>query len=572
MKIVSGGVLVTNERVVEFFKNNMSPSIASAFDSHALAFVTILEEALQRQSSENLKDRELEGLQRLLSSFEDNQKVFMNSVVDTLSQRVRSATDGVVDKVDERVSNMAKQVDLHVTSAVARLDFQSLTSSISDAVKSWLEATTKEAGMDLKLSLSNFQAHVTDSLRHSVTMPLDNIKSQVFEQLPNVIDNRMRDGLVLLEKDITEVKTTLNNGHFDTLLHQALERLSQNRGDVQALHSSLPHMLKETIMGALRKVEDEITDVRNVVDNKMLERLSLVQSEASEAAIAARRSRTDTEQLIQKVDSLEKQLIVKHTKAANTSSKERGVIGESIVFDQLGEKLMERDGYTIESTTGIAHACDFLVRRHGYPDVRIDSKAYDSKEKVRTKEVKKFKSDLLHNGCHGIMVSLYSGIVGKGTTIDIEQLSNNKLAIYLSNTGPNIDAVLDALAIIYKLNPLVTSDTTDQEDNLRLSAENLQKIKSILVEFGEKSITLRTKLKDSLALINDLHDNLLEQLLKSLPSYTPSTDTVTLTGGTPLFICDCGYNAKNGPGLASHRRSCKKSPAGDDINVSSTCV
>eukprot|EP00952_Eustigmatos_sp_NYUAD-ZCMA_P005949 25763-Eustigmatos_ZCMA.PRE.1 len=75
----------------------------------------------------------MEGLQRLLSTFEEKQKLLMSSVVDTVSQRVRSATEGMVDKVDERVSHMAKQVDLHVTSAVSRLDFQSLTTSISDA-------------------------------------------------------------------------------------------------------------------------------------------------------------------------------------------------------------------------------------------------------------------------------------------------------------------------------------------------------------------------------------------------------------------------------------------------------
>lgn len=559
MKLTGSGVILTNERIVAFFKQNTSPSIHQAFENNALSFITMVEGVLERQLTESSKDREHQALQQLLSTFEENQKLWMDSMMDSLHQRVRNTTEGVIDKVDARVSHLAKQVDLTVSQAVSRIDLKLLTESISDAVKSWLEATTKEAGLDIKLSLNNFQTQLTEHLRSTVTGPLDSIKSQVMEHIPSVVDNRMRDGLMILEKDIGEVKAGFLNGHLDTLLHKALEKVSQNRGDIQALQSSLPHMVKNVVKNELCKVEQQVSDITSIVDNKLLERLSHVGREVSDAAISTRKARTDTENLIAKVEHLEKQVIVQNTRVAHASSKTRGVVGESIVYDQLSEKLHDRDGYSIEPVGGTAHACDFLIKRQGYPDVRIDSKSYESKEKVRSKEVKKFQSDLIHNGCHGIMLSLHSGVVGKGPFIDIEQLSNHKLAIYLSNTGTNcVDVVLDALSIIYRLDPLVSKQ---DEGDIRLSPECIERIRTTISEFGEKAIAVRNKLRDSISLLNDMLDTIREQLLKALPIPNGSHHTASPVqeGGAAPCVCDkCGYCAKNMTGLAAHKRHCKK--------------
>jgi hypothetical protein len=550
MKVTQSGVLLTNDVIVDFFKSNASESIALAFEQNAVSFVTLVKEAISRHTSESQKEREVQEVRQLLTLFEEQQKTLLDSFVDNVGQRFRTATEGIVDKVDERLNNVAKQIEVNVTSVMSHLNTQSLITSISDVVRSWMETTTKQSSTDVKLALSDFQSQLSTHIHNNITTPLETIKSQVLEQVPSVIDNKVRDGFFVLEKEISHLRNGLQSNHLDALVQKALDKVSETGGELHALNSSIPHMVKDTIVSALRRVEQQVSDVHAVVDNKMHERLLMVQSQVSDAALAARRSVTETEELNNKLEKIEKELIIKNTKSANSSSKARGVLGETLVLDRLAETLMERDGYTIETTAGIAHACDFLIKRRGYPEVRIDSKAYDSQEKVRTKEVKKFRSDLLQQGSHGIMVSLYSGIVGKSKVIDIEQLSNGKLAVYLSNTGPTIEIVEDALAIIYRLDSLLSQKESD--NNFQISPESINKIKELLTEFAERTLSVKQKLKESMSILTEMHDSLLGTLLQTLSS------SDTLVGGN-AYACECGYSSKSGPGLSSHKKKCKKS-------------
>lgn len=561
MKLTSEGVLLTNDRVIQFFENNTSPAIASAFEDHVVTFVAILDEALKQQSSANLHDRELESLARLLTSFEKKQQLLMGSLLETVDQRIRTTTEGMVDKVDSRVSTLAKQVDVSVSASVSRLDLGTLTESISHVMKTWLETLTKQNGLDLK----TFESQVTENIRSMVTIPLDTMKTKVFEQLPTTIDSRIRDGLVLFERDLADIKKGVVDGRLDNLLHQALEKVGDNRGDIQTLHSSFPHIVKEIVLGALRKVEDQVNDVRSLVDNKILERLSLMQYEMSETASASRRTRTETEQLKAKIEDLEKQVLIQNTRGKYASNRAKGDDGENTLFDMLSERLIDRDGFSLELVAGQAQSCDILVRKEAHPDIRIDTKNYVSKEKVRAKEVKKFVRDLTATGCHGIMVSLHSGIVGKAPTFDIEQLDNGKLAVYLSNTNC-VDSVIDTISVIHRLHAILVLKQ-DEENEVRFSPEVIQKIRAILLEFGEKMTTIRTKLQESINILNDVHNVHLEQILKTITTNASDRNAIEILKGGGSFVCACGVVCKSGTGLASHKRKCASSKLSLSDNI-----
>ena len=94
----------------------------------------------------------------------------------------------------------------------------------------------------------------------------------------------------------------------------------------------------------------------------------------------------------------------------------KGKYGEDKLYSLLCERLTSREDYTVSMVCGQAHNCDMNVKRIGHPDIRIESKAIgeNTNEKVRTCAVEKFRNDLLSTDSHGIFVSLYSGIVGKG--------------------------------------------------------------------------------------------------------------------------------------------------------------
>jgi hypothetical protein len=97
----------------------------------------------------------------------------------------------------------------------------------------------------------------------------------------------------------------------------------------------------------------------------------------------------------------------------------------------------------VSKVNGKSHSCDILVQRDDFPDISIESKAHgqNTGEKVRTREIEKFERDLLELDNHGIFVSIYSEIVGKGS-LEIKQLPNAKFAIYLSKNMFDVDTIL----------------------------------------------------------------------------------------------------------------------------------
>jgi hypothetical protein len=121
------------------------------------------------------------------------------------------------------------------------------------------------------------------------------------------------------------------------------------------------------------------------------------------------------------------------------STKAKGAEGEDRMYDILTDLLRTRDGYTVDRTHGQAFACDLLVTRTDHPDIRIEIKTHA--DKVRHKEVEKFIRDLQHTDCHGIFVSIHSGIVGVAN-LEIQHLPNNRFAIFPTNNDYDADAVV----------------------------------------------------------------------------------------------------------------------------------
>jgi len=113
-----------------------------------------------------------------------------------------------------------------------------------------------------------------------------------------------------------------------------------------------------------------------------------------------------------------------------SSNSFNGSIAEDTLYNLLSEKLMLRDGFSVTKVNGKSHSCDILVQREDFPDISIESKAHgqNTGEKVRTKEIEKFERDLHELDNHGIFVSIYNEIVGKGS-LEIKQLPNAKFAI-----------------------------------------------------------------------------------------------------------------------------------------------
>ena len=259
--------------------------------------------------------------------------------------------------------------------------------------------------------------------------------------------------------------------------------------------------------------------------------------------------------------------IEKYCLDTSMRSSVKKTVSEGKLFDLLSDRLMNRDGYVVEMVSGQANSCDILVKRETYPPIRIESKAHGrgSGEKVRTKEINKFKSDLMQLDNHGIFVSLYSNIVGKGE-LELEQLSNGKFAIYLSNNAYNMDLIVDMIQLLYKIDKI--TDMHNAEGGVILTTETMIRIQRIIKENNNKILSLKSHLRQSVQIVNDIEldivtDIITGQCLRGERKETKENENESNKKETNekeelmKFKCSsCGKMLKSNTALISHMKHC----------------
>lgn len=229
------------------------------------------------------------------------------------------------------------------------------------------------------------------------------------------------------------------------------------------------------------------------------------------------------------------------------TTRSKGEEGESGIIQILECKLPLRDGYDILETKSKPHNCDALVKRVGFPDVRIEVKAHgrDTGECVRSEQVKRFESDLIGLNNHGIFVSLYSGIVGKAP-FELDLLPTNKFAVYISNNNYDGDSIKEFINLIYKLDGFVSG-----EEGVKISTEAMTRVKKHMVDFNSKIAQLKTNMKASLDILNGFTFEIIEKLLSS------GLDMKPVSIPEQKFTCTkCKRDFGRASSLANHVKVC----------------
>ncbi len=235
----------------------------------------------------------------------------------------------------------------------------------------------------------------------------------------------------------------------------------------------------------------------------------------------------------------------------------KGEEGEKGLFAVLEDILSSRDGYSIHDTKAIAHNCDINIKRTGYPDIRIESKAHGqfTKEPVRTSEVKRFESDITGLNCHGIFVSLYSGICGK-KQIEIDLLPNNKFAVYLSNNNYDCEIIKDHINLIYKLDSIISSATSD--DTFRINTESMAVLRNYLNDFNTKINVLKINMKNSINILNEMSIDHIERII---------CGNVEVASSKKVECEWCKKEFETARSLPNHKRYCPKNPSKTSVTT-----
>ena len=164
---------------------------------------------------------------------------------------------------------------------------------------------------------------------------------------------------------------------------------------------------------------------------------------------------------------------------------------------------------------------------------------------------------------HGIFVSLYSNIVGKGE-LELEQLSNGKFAIYLSNNAYNMDLIVDMIQLLYKIDKI--TDMHNAEGGVILTTETMIRIQRIIKENNNKILSLKSHLRQCVQIVNDIEldivtDIITGQCLRGERKETKENESNKKETNEKeelmKFKCSsCGKMLKSNTALISHMKHC----------------
>ena len=400
---------------------------------------------------------------------------------------------------------------------------------INDATISYILSRAGSAGPSAYVN-SIVDSHVALVSRFDSCSPesesseLKNLVRASFESHSSSMKNELFDSFGKFEQKLAELDSRVRR-EMDLVREPSASR----HESLVTLVGSLPERFVQTNSAPIREVGKDVerlwADVR-----------SLASMQAS--------NRESLSQLLELFKSLSAK------ESTSKQSNARGRVGESKLFDLLCERLTSRDDYVVTQCSGISQSCDMKISREGFPDVRIESKAIgmDTGEKVRTCEVEKFRRDLETTSCHGIFVSLHSGIVGKGR-FGIEQLPSGKIAVYLSNNEFDIDTIHDMIVLIHRLDPSTSGRT--------VSTKTLEQCAKSLASFGDKINAAKCHMRETLNLLNDVTFETIARMLATGEDETPPSEKKK----EKRFACQCGRDFASAAGLGRHLKACPQGVA-----------
>lgn len=316
--------------------------------------------------------------------------------------------------------------------------------------------------INLLNAFENTVVSICSLMDNSCNKNVDLLSSVITENITENVNNILE---VSSLKIIDNIRLLLNNnGNDEKLINQ--------------LNNNLPNIIKGSITNELLNVNSISVKIDNLDRN--------IQN--------FHNIKYQTEDISEKVDKL-----IIHSIREKEDIKLKGERAECDIYDLCVQRFRQRDGYNVSRVNNENMACDILISRVNKPNIRLEIKNYgiDNRRKVDYREVEKFRRDLEFKNDHGIMISLYSDICGINNG-DIELMTNNKLAIYLSKNNLNIDEIEDKVCMIYKLDNIIPTDSSI------LSLESIDNINYYLKEFSKKIDDIKNNLTNSIKLLNDV--------------------------------------------------------------------
>ena len=426
-------VIFSSPNIVKYFtKYHKNTTFLVACEDLLHTFCKNTDDFILQYNNEQKYDLQTNTIMLQLESLEKKNDEFKDTI--------NSIGDVILAKVSTQLTTLILSIDNIISSSVSKFNTGSLQEFITKALD--------ESSIQSKFQL---EEHV----KANIITPINETQQRLLEQLakqPDLI--KQTSNTELLDQKLQ----SMNSKWLSTVDSIILEvkQLEHNMDTYNKFHNesaqNSPHVIKGVLHDLVSNLEQKTSNITYVVER--------IQSDIDSHTTNLALIKSSGDDIRAKVDLLDKQLLAKQVKENSNSFK--GSIAEDTLYNLLSEKLMLRDEFSVSKVNGKSHSCDILVQRDDFPDISIESKAHgqNTGEKVRTKEIEKFERDLHELDNHGIFVSIYSEIVGKGS-LEIKQLPNAKFAIYLSKNMFDVDTIKDMLYLLYKLDDIITTSSTN---------------------------------------------------------------------------------------------------------------
>lgn len=516
--------LCCSPQTIQFFTKFDSPDIGKLAATNLDNWVECMEKCMcvdvdQRKTSDIIVS--MQAMEDRLRSAMDLHSQAANSNIEKTGHKViaeiHSGVDTVTEQAERNFTSMITSVENVVRASVEKLNVEAMATKVSASVRDWLqvEVNCLKTGQVLAASaVEKLEGKLCSIVTHMFSEPqavrhqhligmLNGLPAQVSQMCAQAsADNALTDKVAQMRVRLEEVmaihsrELLENKASVNTVVNsvrQVIASIAESKSSAATHITQVPVYLKSVLQEKFKEQEAQSQEVRRLVfsTQQQLSRMETETSRLMEKVSADVTNRLD-------------QLMITQVKQENSNSA-KGKKGESKLYDILSAKFTARDGYTIDVVSGIAHACDMNIRRVGFPDVRVEVKAHGELTgvKVGSKETERFRSDLITMQSSGIFVSLYSDIVGKGK-FEVDVLPTNKLAVFLSSNNFEVDPIFDMMQVIYRVDKIIDSFHTDGSSCVKITEEGMALVQSHLKDFAVKSQTIKSHLKASISLLDEM--------------------------------------------------------------------
>lgn len=442
-------------------------------------YLDYLQESERRHSAIVLADRK-EAMDAFLAHV-DRHSIAITNHID-----VRNI--GLKDHISTHNSSTIAMIDANIHN---RLDFSRIAEEIVSMIKIVL-SNERSCNDDVIVAKIKEAMHTTIVLPNSLaseklTKNLQDIKDTWRDNDQSTKDRlNERFNKIIIEgvTDSARIK------HVSDIVQQFLEESKSSNLALKI--SQVPLLVKQTIDETLRGLDVQSKVMAGSVLNLQQQVIKLDSDNCiQQNGITTLQKGSDT--VVSMVNDLSMQLT-----ASKSNIRTIGSVGEQTMFQLLEDSLLQRDGYTVIMTQNIPHNCDILVKKVGENHICLEIKTQKSGQ-IRTREIERFQSDILHMNRSGIFVSIHSGIVGR-ENFDFEFFPNGRIAVYLGNNNYDVNVIKEMVRVIHHLEAVTCRRACD---GVHISSEHLAKILELVKDECRKLENIKRHVKQTIAMLND---------------------------------------------------------------------